>query len=164
MDSSLNQLFKVSMTALCDGVSQVLKSTLEPDLMRIDCSLITVNLWSDSSSLVAGVCLSGSDKAAELLAPGCKNEKIPSWPEESGGTGDVAGLVRREGKVEFGCIVGGKKKIFGTLTLLGLWGFFWICFQFKYSWFVHSANFCEWVRNVLVGGINICTLMLCWQW
>lgn len=46
---------------------------------------------------MAGVCLSGSDKAAELLAPGCKNEKIPSWPEESGGTG----LVRREGKVEF---------------------------------------------------------------
>lgn len=50
---------------------------------------------------MAGVCLSGLDKAAEPLSPGCKNEKIPSWPEVSGGTGDVAGLVRREGKVEF---------------------------------------------------------------
>lgn len=38
---------------------------------------------------MAGVCLSGLDKA------GCKNEEIPSW------TGDVAGLVMREGKVEF---------------------------------------------------------------
>lgn len=41
---------------------------------------------------MAGVCLSGLDNAAQPLSPGCKNEKIPSWPGVSGGKGNVAEL------------------------------------------------------------------------
>lgn len=69
--------------------------------MRIDCSLITVSLLSDRSQPLAGVCLSGLDKAAEPLAPGCKNEKIPHGQKCQEGTGDVLGLVRKKEKLNF---------------------------------------------------------------
>jgi len=56
--SSLKQVFKVSMIALCDHMSQHLEITLGRDLMRIDCGLIVASLLSDGWQLMAGVCLS----------------------------------------------------------------------------------------------------------
>lgn len=84
------------------------------------------------------------------------------------GQGMWQGLLWEKEKLNFDAFCGGEKKNCQEHShFCNFWGFFLYMFSTEIGLllvFVHSANFCEWARNVLVEGINICSLMLCWQW